>query len=186
MADGGRRDDLILGSRRSVEDADEPAIAHHGDAVGQRHHLLEVGGHEQDAEPLAASRRMVRNTSALAPTSMPRLGSSISSTFGPVISALPMTTFCWLPPLTARRPRCAGSATLIAKSPTALRTAPVSALAVDVKAAQELVKARQRQIAGDRQDRHETFALPVLRNQRKCRAGCGWSHRVRFELGRRR
>jgi hypothetical protein len=50
------------------------------------------------ARPWAASLRMVRNTSALAPTSMPRLGSSISRTFGLVISALPITTFCWLPP----------------------------------------------------------------------------------------
>ena len=48
--------------------------------------------------PSRDSLRMVRNTSALAPTSMPRLGSSISSTFGSVISALPITTFCWLPP----------------------------------------------------------------------------------------
>ena len=58
---------------------------------------------------------MVRNTSALAPTSMPRLGSSISSTLGSVINALPITTFCWLPPLSALTSE-AGSATLIDRS----------------------------------------------------------------------
>ena len=38
------------------------------------------------------------NTSALAPMSMPRLGSSSRTTDGLVASILPMTTFCWLPP----------------------------------------------------------------------------------------
>ena len=41
---------------------------------------------------------MVRNTSALAPMSIPREGSSMSRIFGEVISALPITTFCWFPP----------------------------------------------------------------------------------------
>ena len=37
--------------------------------------------------------------SAFAPTSTPRVGSSSSSTRGSVSRALPITTFCWLPPL---------------------------------------------------------------------------------------
>ena len=57
---------------------------------------------------------MVRKTSALAPTSMPRDGSSISRTFGLVISALPITTFCWLPPESALI-GFSGLATLIAE-----------------------------------------------------------------------
>ena len=67
--------------------------------------------------PSAASRRISRKTSALAPTSMPRDGSSISSTLGLVISALPITTFCWLPPESALI-GFSGLATLIASSRT--------------------------------------------------------------------
>jgi len=37
----------------------------------------------------------------LAPTSIPRVGSSSSSTEGSVISHLASATFCWLPPLSA-------------------------------------------------------------------------------------
>ncbi len=50
------------------------------------------------ASPAAARSQSRRNTSALAPMSMPRLGSSSRITAGSVESILPMTTFCWLPP----------------------------------------------------------------------------------------
>src|SRR4051794_7765419 len=50
------------------------------------------------ARPWAASSDMSRWTSAFVPTSMPRVGSSMISTFGDVASHLPRTTFCWLPP----------------------------------------------------------------------------------------
>jgi hypothetical protein len=69
---------------------------------------------------------MVRKTSALAPTSIPRLGSSIRSTLGFVISALPMTTFCWFPPESALI-GFSGLATLIASSRTKSRTRAASA-----------------------------------------------------------
>ena len=75
--------------------------------------------------PCAARRRMMRNTSPLAPMSMPRLGSSINSTLGSVISALPMTTFCWLPPESDETGR-AGSATLIDRSRTSRCTCSAS------------------------------------------------------------
>ena len=51
------------------------------------------------ASPSPASRSMIACTSALAPTSIPRVGSSRISTFGGIISQRPMTIFCWLPPL---------------------------------------------------------------------------------------
>src|SRR3954454_10566071 len=50
------------------------------------------------ATPWAASSDISRWTSALVPTSMPRVGSSMMSTFGLVASHLASTTFCWLPP----------------------------------------------------------------------------------------
>src|SRR5262249_24433344 len=50
------------------------------------------------ARPSRASRSMVAWTSALATTSMPRVGSSSTRIFGPTISERPSTTFCWLPP----------------------------------------------------------------------------------------
>src|SRR3954468_9503119 len=50
------------------------------------------------ATPSPASSLISRCTSALVPTSMPRVGSSTISSFGLVASHLPSTTFCWLPP----------------------------------------------------------------------------------------
>src|SRR4051794_8675211 len=50
------------------------------------------------ARPWPASSDISRWTSALVPTSMPRVGSSMMSTRGSVASHLPSTTFCWLPP----------------------------------------------------------------------------------------
>ena len=60
--------------------------------------LLELRGREQDSHALACSV-ISSKISALAPTSMPRVGSSSSNTRGSVSSALQSTTFCWLPPL---------------------------------------------------------------------------------------
>src|SRR5580692_1002121 len=48
--------------------------------------------------PASASSLMIEYISYLAPTSMPRVGSSRIKTFGPVISHFDSTTFCWLPP----------------------------------------------------------------------------------------
>ena len=48
--------------------------------------------------PSAASSPIMAWTSTLAPTSMPRVGSSRISTEGWVLSHLPIITFCWLPP----------------------------------------------------------------------------------------
>ena len=50
------------------------------------------------ARPSATSPSRMRCTSALVPTSMPRVGSSIISSEGPRASHLPSTTFCWFPP----------------------------------------------------------------------------------------
>ena len=50
------------------------------------------------AMPSSARRRMTANISPLAPTSMPRVGSSISRTRGRRCSHLATTSFCWLPP----------------------------------------------------------------------------------------
>ena len=51
------------------------------------------------AMPCPASSLSRRCTSALVPTSMPRVGSSTMSRLGSVASHLASTTFCWLPPL---------------------------------------------------------------------------------------
>ena len=50
------------------------------------------------ATPSPTSSSSRRCTSALVPTSMPRVGSSTISTRGWGASHLPSTTFCWLPP----------------------------------------------------------------------------------------
>src|SRR4051794_37256314 len=50
------------------------------------------------AMPLAARSETSRCTSAFAPTSMPRVGSSRISTLGLVIRQRAIRAFCWLPP----------------------------------------------------------------------------------------
>ena len=81
----------------------DPAARHHDDArVAAACDLRQLGRGEHDApgrrRPGAAS---VSRISAFAPTSTPRVGSSISSTRGRVITLRAITTFCWLPPLSA-------------------------------------------------------------------------------------
>ena len=50
------------------------------------------------ATPASASRAISAWTSAFAPTSIPRVGSSRMRTFGYVASQRAITTFCWFPP----------------------------------------------------------------------------------------
>ena len=50
------------------------------------------------ARPSPASRSISAKISDLAPTSMPRVGSSTTITFRPRISQRASSTFCWLPP----------------------------------------------------------------------------------------
>src|SRR6185312_6671797 len=50
------------------------------------------------ALPSAASWRISRYTATLAPTSMPRVGSSSRTSRGETASHLASTIFCWLPP----------------------------------------------------------------------------------------
>ena len=107
--------------------AGDPAVRHHEDPVRQRHHLLEVRGDEEDAEALG--RQPPHGRGRPRPWRRCRCrgdGSSISSTFGLVISALPITTFCWLPPESALI-GFSGLATLIASSRTKSRTRAASA-----------------------------------------------------------
>ena len=93
------RHDVLLGRLGLGELGDQPALAHDQDPVGHA------------AAPRAARRRSSRwrrrspassasrwCTSALVPTSMPRVGSSTISTAGWRPSHLASTTFCWLPP----------------------------------------------------------------------------------------
>ena len=112
---GGGGDERRLGRLGPVDQRRHASIAHDSNPIAKRHHFVEVRSHENDAEPLRGQLPHRSKTSALAPTSIPRLGSSISSTLGSVMSALPMTTFCWLPP-ESEATSCAGSATLIVRS----------------------------------------------------------------------
>ena len=78
---------------------DDAALAHHQHAVAHAEHLRQLARDHQDREALARRARTIsRWISALAPTSMPRVGSSRISRRGLVASHLPSTIFCWLPP----------------------------------------------------------------------------------------
>ena len=65
-------------------------------------HLLQLGGDHQDAEALVGELLDEVWISALAPTSMPRVGSSRISSFGFIASQRASSTFCWLPPESSR------------------------------------------------------------------------------------
>lgn len=81
------------------------------------------------AEPARARSTSSRWISAFAPTSMPRVGSSRMISRGLPASHLPITTFCWFPPLSERPPDSspprATSRTLAASSPVRRRSAPL-------------------------------------------------------------
>src|SRR6185369_16851044 len=66
------------------------------------------------ASPWPASRLIKAWISALAPTSMPRVGSSMMRTRGSVATHFASTTFCWLPPESCFT-RCSGPRVRIPK-----------------------------------------------------------------------
>jgi hypothetical protein len=70
----------LLGGLGARELGGEPALVHHQHPVGHAEHLGQLGGDHQTASPSAASDDSSRCTSALVPTSMPRVGSSTIST----------------------------------------------------------------------------------------------------------
>ena len=124
------------------------------------------------ATPWPASSLISRCTSALVPTSMPRVGSSTISTFGPVASHLPSTTFCWLPPdsvptLSCRRWNfsCSRAAHSSASEFSALlRISP---------ARDERAQPRQRDVAGDREVHHQALLAAVLGDEAEAGAHGG-------------
>ena len=79
-------DDRRLVRRSGLELAGDPAVRHHEDPVRQRHHLLEIRGHEQDARapppPAGASRgtprpwRRRRSRATARPSAAPSAWSS--------------------------------------------------------------------------------------------------------------
>ena len=93
----------------------QPALAHHEHAVGDAEHLGQLAARSSARPcPATANSPSMRCTSAFVPTSMPRVGSSITSSFGLVASHLASTTFCWLPPDSrstgCSRPECLAAA----------------------------------------------------------------------------
>ena len=163
VADRGGRDEEVFGGLVPSELAGDAAVAHHEDAIRHRQHLFQFGGGEQHAVARSARRAMSAKISDLALTSIPRLGSSRSSTVGDVNSALAITTFCWLPPL-REVIGWFGEATRMARSPICRRTAcsardgrRMGALPRDVP-----VERGEQHVVGHGQRGHESLALAVL------------------------
>ena len=113
------------------------------------------------ATPWPASSLISRWTSAFVPTSMPRVGSSTISSFGPVASHLPSTTFCWLPPDSV--PTLSLSRWYFSCSRAAHSSASeFSSLLRISPSARERAQARQRRVARDREVHHEPLLAAVL------------------------
>ena len=90
--------------------ADDLALVDDEDAVGEREDLLELERDEQDARPSSRSSTSRRWTNSIAPTSRPRVGCAAISTRGSRSISRASTTFCWLPPESARARRLRAAA----------------------------------------------------------------------------
>ena len=113
------------------------------------------------AMPSCARRPISAWISALAPTSMPRVGSSMIRMRGSVSSHLPSTTFCWLPPeswpTTCSGPRARMPSCLIE---AAARCA--SAAEVDEDAAGDAAQRRHRDVLADGHRPDQALQAAVL------------------------
>ena len=81
------------------DDADDPAVVHHRDPVGQRGDLVQLGGDDQHRGAAGRAPSTIRLwMNSIEPTSTPRVGCEATSTFSGRDSSRATTTFCWLPP----------------------------------------------------------------------------------------
>ena len=91
---------LVLARVRRLEHGDLVAIPQDQNTVS---HLPIISNSSSEltiiAAPLSALALIQRYTSCLAPTSMPRVGSSSSRIRGELTMARASKIFCWLPPL---------------------------------------------------------------------------------------
>ena len=109
----------------------------------------------------------MRWISALAPTSMPRVGWSRMMIRGVGISHLASSTFCWLPPdsvpVTCSMP-VATTRTRLAKSVGDLRLLALRSTSPSMP--HKLAQHRQRRVGADRELQHQPLLVPVLRQER--------------------
>ena len=114
--------------------------------------------------PSRASRRMTRKISAFAPTSTPRVGSSSRIKWGSVSKPLPITTFCWFPPLSAVTSTSGDETFMVSR--LIIRRASARSLASRMREQPgKPAQACERQIGAHRHRLHQPFALPILRNE---------------------
>ncbi len=119
------------------------------------------------AMPCAARSRISRWISPRAPMSTPRVGSSRISTLGPRSSQRPITTFCWLPPL-SRPTGVSTDGVLIASSRTvssasdARRRPSIERQGGAVDDASEI---GELQVEGDALGQQQSLGSPLLRHQ---------------------
>ena len=119
--------------------------------------------------PSAASARITWYSSARAPTSTPRVGSSSSSSRVPPSSQRPTTTFCWLPPDSVRTGRSTsrGPQLQVVGDPVG----GLGSFLAGVGEAEPRVPAErgQRDVAVDRLAEQQRLALAFLRAPCPCR-----------------
>ena len=121
---------------------------------------------------------------ALAPTSMPRVGSSRMSSFGLLASHLPRTIFCWLPP--DNLPTIWSSELVLTLNRATPSLASASSAARSMKpSARHSRKRGKREIVADAHWPHQALRAAILRHigdaQRARFAGRADAHRLAAE-----
>ena len=113
--------------------------------------------------PSAASSPIMAWTSVLAPTSMPRVGSSRISSDGWVFSHLLSITFCWLPPESLATASSTDGVRIASRLRNASAVALSNAGADQAEAVEVALQARQRDVGRDRHRQRQAELAPVLR-----------------------
>ena len=122
--------------------------------------------------PFSASSAIRAWTSALAPTSMPRVGSSSSSTLGLRQSSRASSTFCWLPPESSRTFWSGPEALMRSRF---MKTSTISRLLLAGHEADpgQLVERREADVVLDRHAGDDALGLAVLGQHRDAGADAG-------------
>ena len=144
---------------------DLAAVAHHDESVAESQDLLELGGDEHDGHAILREVGHEAWICALAPMSMPRVGSSRIRSSGSVMSQRASSTFCWLPPERLRISAC-GSAGRMSRASMYFVTSVVLVGLRDRPQPAAGGLQREHHVVGDREVADDALGPAVLAGER--------------------